>query len=410
MTESLCFESETLRDANLHVDATYRGRRSGNSGDDPFPDLLNVSNQGGFRYRGNLNKLELVVLTSSLNDPDWPDSIDEATGVFTYFGDNKKPGRLLHETPRNGNELLRRIFELAKRDAEGRIQVPPIFVFANAGSWRDVVFLGLAVPGTVDTRPSEDLIAIWKSVGGKRFQNYRARFTILDVPVVTRSWINDIRNGHPRSSNAPPHWLSWVKGGNPKALMATATLEYRTKSQQLPQNSVDLEVLDAIHGFFADRPHDFEECAATLARMLLPDITSLDLTRPSRDGGRDAIGMLRIGQGATSIVADFALEAKCYQPSSSVGVREMSRLISRLRHRQFGILVTTSYVDLQAYREIKEDRHPIIVMSGLDIVALLRVNGYSGIASVLAWLKEGFSPTQPQVAQHSGGAESPSLA
>jgi hypothetical protein len=33
------------------------------------------------------------------------------------------------------------------------------------------------------------------------------------------------------------------------------------------------------------------------------------------------------------------------------GVREMSRLISRLRHRQFGVLVTTSYVDNQAYRE-----------------------------------------------------------
>lgn len=399
MKENLSFEFESLSDANLHVDATYRGGRSGNAGDDPFPALLTLSNQGGFRYRGNLNSLELVVLTSSLNDPDWPDSVDEATGVFTYFGDNKKPGRLLHETPRNGNELLRLIFEHATRDGEGRSLVPPILVFANAGSWRDVVFLGLAVPGTADTRPSEDLIAIWKSVGGQRFQNYRARFTILDVPVVTRSWINDIRSGNPRSSNAPVPWINWGNGGNPKALMATATLEYRTKSQQLPQSPADLEVLSAIHKFFADRPHDFEECAATLARMLLPDITSLDLTRPSRDGGRDAIGMLRIGQGSTSIVADFALEAKCYQHSSSVGVREMSRLISRLRHRQFGILVTTSYVDLQAYREIKEDRHPIIVMSGVDIVGLLRGNGYSGIASVSTWLKEGFSPNQTSVTQ-----------
>lgn len=410
MKETLTFEFETLRDTNLHVDATYKGGRSGNAGDDPFPALLSVSNQGGFRYRGNLNKLELVVLTSSLNDPDWPDSIDEATGVFTYYGDNKKPGRLLHETPRNGNELLRRIFELARRGTSARAEVPPIFVFANAGTWRDVVFLGLAVPGTVDTRPSEDLIAIWKSVGGKRFQNYRARFTILDVPVVTRAWLHDIRNGNPRSSIAPPHWLSWINGGNPKALMATATLEYRTKSQQLPQSPEDLEVLSTIHGFFAKRPHDFEQCAATLARMLLPDITSLDLTRPSRDGGRDAIGMLRIGQGATSIVADFALEAKCYHHSNSVGVREMSRLISRLRHRQFGILVTTSYVDLQAYREIKEDGHPIIVMSGVDIVALLRLNGYSGTASVLAWLKEGFVPIELSLTQLSGDKEYQSVA
>ena len=68
----------------------------------------------------------------------------------------------------------------------------------------------------------------------------------------------------------------------------------------------------------------------------------------------------------------------------------MSRLISRLRHRQFGILVTTSYVNIQAYREIKEDQHPIIVISGADIVKLLRNNGYSDSDSVSMWLKENF--------------------
>jgi len=50
----------------------------------------------------------------------------------------------------------------------------------------------------------------------------------------------------------------------------------------------------------------------------------------------------------------------------------MSRLISRLRHRQFGVLVTTSYVDSQAYREIKEDQHPIVVIAAADIVVILR--------------------------------------
>ncbi len=66
----------------------------------------------------------------------------------------------------------------------------------------------------------------------------------------------------------------------------------------------------------------------------------------------------------------------------------MSRLISRIRHRQFGILVTTSYVGLQAYREIKEDQHPIIVISGKDIVMLLRNNGLSRPESVHAWLAQ----------------------
>ncbi|MCP9627676.1 restriction endonuclease [Rhodopseudomonas palustris] len=64
----------------------------------------------------------------------------------------------------------------------------------------------------------------------------------------------------------------------------------------------------------------------------------------------------------------------------------MSRLISRLRHRQFGILVTTSFVDSQAYREIKEDQHPIVVVSAIDIVDILRSHGYGDADAVRRWL------------------------
>jgi hypothetical protein len=121
---------------------------------------------------------------------------------------------------------------------------------------------------------------------------------------------------------------------------------------------------------------------------MLPDVAALDVTRPSRDGGRDAVGQLRIGKGAASILIDFAIEAKCYALTNAVGVREVSRLISRLRHRQFGILVTTSYLDAQAYREIKEDQHPIIVLAAVDIVEVLRANGRAGINSIREWLAQ----------------------
>ncbi len=123
---------------------------------------------------------------------------------------------------------------------------------------------------------------------------------------------------------------------------------------------------------------------------MIPDIAGLDVTRPSRDGGRDAVGQLRIGSGPSSILVDFALEAKCYTPPTAVGVKDMSRLISRLRHRQFGVVVTTSCVDLQAYKEIKEDQHPILVISALDIVELLRRNGRGNLKSVVTWLNEEF--------------------
>lgn len=378
-----------LEQADLIVDCTYHGGKLGNAGDDPFPRLLGLSNMGGFRYRGSLKRLEMLVLTSSLRDSDWPDSLDHDTGIFTYYGDNKTAGRALHDTPRKGNEILRRLFDSSASRGDGRAHVPPIFVFANSGCGRDVIFLGLAVPGTMDSRASEDLVAVWKAIG-KRFQNYRARFTILDVPVVSRAWIRDINAGHPRSANAPAAWVSWVEGRHARALMAKRSVEHRTKSEQLPSSEEGKRLIAAMHSYFAERPHDFEACAATLTRMLLPDITSLDLTRPSRDGGRDATGELRIGSGRTSIDVVFALEAKCYGPSNGVGVREMSRLISRLRHRQFGVLVTTSYVDAQAYREIKEDGHPVIIMSGQDIVDLLRESGRGTPHSVRSWLEQEF--------------------
>lgn len=52
----------------------------------------------------------------------------------------------------------------------------------------------------------------------------------------------------------------------------------------------------------------------------------------------------------------------------------MSRLISRIRYRQFGVLITTSYVDSQAYQEVVEDGHPILVVSATDIARILKVN------------------------------------
>ena len=376
---------------DLRIDTVYQGGRTGNAGDDPLPRLLNVSNSGGFRYRGRIDALKLVVLTSSGKDPDWPDTLDRETGVYTYFGDNKSPGRGLHETPRKGNELLRRIFALAHVGFEGRRQVPPVFLFANAGRWRDVVFLGLAVPGTADLRESEDLVAIWRISQGRRFQNYRARFSVLDAPSLSRAWISDIIAGNPHTPNAPLAWSSWVSTGRGTLLRATRSVEHRTKAEQIPEAARERAILKLVHGHFKHDSHGFERCAAELARLFLPSIAEIDLTRPSRDGGRDAVGKLSIGSGSSGILVDFALEAKCYSMSAGVGVKDMSRLISRLRHRQFGILVTTSYVSLQAYREIKEDQHPIVVISGADIVALLRHYGYSSTDSIRGWLEESVS-------------------
>jgi len=149
-------------------------------------------------------------------------------------------------------------------------------------------------------------------------------------------------------------------------------------------------ILRAIHEYFRDLPVAFEACAASIAQLMDKNFFSFNLTRPSRDGGRDAIGLYRIGHGASAIFVDFALEAKCYDLTNSVGVRELSRLISRLRHRQFGVIVTTSYLNSQAYRELKEDGHPVIVIAARDIVEILARAGINSLDDLNHWLKSSF--------------------
>lgn len=375
-----------LKNADLIVDRIYEGGRSGNASDDPLPPLIGVSNQGGFRYIGTKEKPRLIVLTSTLKDADWPDNLEKETGTFTYYGDNKKPGHELHETKRFGNLLLRDIFDRMHRHESGRAEVPPVFIFANTGTWRDVQFLGLAVPGVENLDSNSDLVAVWKLKDGKRFQNYQAKFTVLRDQKIAKSWIKDIREGDPLSANCPEAWRRWVESGVYLPLKAPRAIEHRTREEQLPTDKFGIAAIAAIQKYFADAPVRFERCAAKIAELMIPQISSMDMTRPTRDGGRDATGKYRIGAGASAVLVDFALEAKCYDLSNGVGVKELSRLISRLRHRQFGILVTTSYVSLQAYQEIKEDQHPIVIIAAADIVALLKAAGINTEQVLASWL------------------------
>lgn len=144
----------------------------------------------------------------------------------------------------------------------------------------------------------------------------------------------------------------------------------------------------AIRRHFVD-PHAFEACAAAIWAIYAPS-TDYTLTAPSRDGGRDAYGYYKIGPEADPIRLDFALEAKCYGADNGVGVRELSRLISRLRHRQFGVLVTTSYLAPQAYEELREDDHPVVVISARDIVEILKRQGIATPTETVGWLQREF--------------------
>lgn len=366
-----------LDNADLHVDAIYGGSRLGHGGDDPLPRLLGVDSQAGFRVLGkrkSLDSLKLIVLITSFKNVEWPDYLDRERGLFTYYGDRHKPGDL-HETPRDGNIILRSLFDAAHSDTT---KIPPVLVFGKAQHYRDMRFLGLAVPGAEGMGSDEDLVAVWRIKNGVRFQNYKSVFTILNEPLVCRKWIEDIKAGYAAESEyAPKLWKSWLESRKFSPLQAEPVKRVRNKEEQLPTDLEGKKLIQYLVDNYKDAPTDFERCAMEIAKIMLPQIHGEEITRPWRDGGRDATGLYRIGKGAASIDVEFSLEAKLYNPKKGVGIKEVSRLISRLRHRQFGILVTTSYVSHQAYSEITEDLHPIIIISAKDIAYVL-LNKLSG--------------------------------
>ena len=377
-----------LNEVDLIVDEVYGGSRSGNASDDPLPKLLGVDNGAGFRHLGkrpNVSTLKLVVLKSNLSDPNWPDSLDRERGIFVYYGDNHSPHEL-HDTPRQGNLILRNLFAEA-HNIRCSQHFPPILLFGNTGTYRDVQFLGLAVPGAEGLSSDDDLVAVWRTAAsGARFQNYKAIFTVLDVPCVSRVWIEDIKNGKIIDSvHVPAAWLDWVKTRRFRPLKSQPIMTIRSKNMQLPRGQL-AAFTDLIYETYRAVPFAFERCAMEIAKLFLPDIHHEQLTRPWRDGGRDATGLYRIGKDAGSIDVEFALEAKCYAPSTAVGVRDTSRLISRLRHRQFGILVTTSYLHEQAYKEVIHDGHPVVIIAAKDIAEKF-MSKFGSVEAARSWIE-----------------------
>ena len=389
-----------LENADLIIDAVYEGGNKGNTGDDPISKLVpGIGNMGGFRYSGRDEVKNSIVLYTSGEEGDWPDTLDLTKGQFIYYGDNRTPGHEIHETKRKGNLLLKQLFDSLHASIEPRVSIPPIFIFTKyptISSNRSVQFKGLAVPGYPGVPATNDLIAVWKTSNGQRFQNYRAIFTILDIQKIEKKWLKNL------SSNqyGPFEFYHWKETGIYKTLISPVTSNIRKKEEQLPNNENEIKILYSIYDYFKNDPNRFEECAAKLFQLHDQRAIVDEITRRAVDGGRDAIGRYTLGVNEDPVYAEFSLEAKLYQPglkgeqASSVGVKEVSRLISRIRNRQFGVLVTTSFIGQQAYTEVREDGHPIIFLAGRDIVNIMMDIGYNTPAMVDDWLKQQFPLNQ----------------
>ncbi|MEQ4488275.1 MAG: restriction endonuclease [Dehalococcoides mccartyi] len=380
--------------APIFIDAVYESGGSTKLDHEPISKLLpKTGNRGGFRVTKRADNKTLpayIVLYSTFTELEWPDSFYPETGILKYYGDNRQAGTDLHSTHKNGNKYLRDIFKWLNDDVK-REDIPPFFVFQYAGKSMDARFLGIAAPGNITISPDQELIALWRTKNGMRFQNYEAHFTILDTgsEAISREWLQALINNHDNNlSLAPNAWKSFIYKGRMgiKPLAAPKLQVSPDKRQQMPISNNDIALVNCVRKHYQDNPCGFEKCAAKLVQMMDSNFFSFELTRPWRDGGRDALGQYRIGQNTSKLYIDCALEAKCYSESSAVGIKQTSRLISRIKHRQFGILVTTSYLNSQAYREIVEDKHPILIITAKDIAAILHNHGLNEISALKHWL------------------------
>lgn len=391
---------EKLDTSNLIVDCVYKGGVGPSADNEPLHHVFpKCGVNGGFRKVNRTDgsgKPAYVILYTTMGELEWPDYLDEETGIFRYYGDNRKPGRELTDTKLKGNELLEMVFALL--NGHGSMHdMPPFFIFKKTGEGRDVQFLGLAAPGNPKISPDKDLVAFWRTMDENRFQNYEAYFTVLNTgsEPVPRKWLQMLIEDHENSFQyAPDVWKKYIRKGRDgiEALKAPKILKIPSKYDQLQSDVEGMKCLEAIRNHYLhdiNNPQGFEACATNIVSKMDGNFVDFTLTRPWRDGGRDALGFYSINTGGKvnhPLKIDCALEAKCYSKDTAVGVKQMSRLISRIRYRQFGILVTTSFVDNQAYSEVVEDGHPILIVTATDIASILRFNAINS-SNIDQWLK-----------------------
>lgn len=398
------------KNTEIIIDCIYEGKRPFiNKSCEVLSKLMGVKNSGGFRPIGsykNYFDIKYIVLYSTNSDVYWQDKLDEELGLYIYYGDNQVAGNKINKTKLGGNLMLEKIFELASSsNAEDRKKIPPIFLFEKINLY-DVKFSGLLVPGYKGINSKEWLTAIWaKRNDGGRFQNYKSLFTILNTDEgseikpndssISLRWIDDLKLGKGYESvYAPKSWKRYIDKRKFLPLEIKAEPKIRNKMEQLPSEKIKLEMLKIIYEYFKDDTYLFESFAILITTLADNNILNCENTRPTRDGGRDGIGEYRIMNNlSVSLKTVFAIEAKCKKIQNSVGVKETSRLLSRIRHRQFGVFVTTSYVASQAYQEIIEDEQPIAIISGKDIIDILFQNEITNKEMLMEYLDNNFKKT-----------------
>ncbi|MFE3960272.1 restriction endonuclease [Nocardia sp. NPDC059091] len=377
---------DDLDGSDLYLDRIYAGKTQNGRSLDPLKQLFKVGVQGGIRFRGSAvkNAVRLVVLYSTGEDPDWRDKLDPQTGILEYYGDNKHPGRELLRTHLGGNIALRNAFTASRGSEQDRQTVSPFFYFERVSKKGSLVrFRGLAAPGSETLTRTEELEALWWSKDGQRFQNYCARFTILNATTISHKWIETLLSGEsPLGEGCPDAWREWVETRTYHALVAPSTDVARGVDGQLPEDVVGKDILNLLRQHFRAGVN-FRDFALAVWRFVAAG-TAIEAVVRGEGVRRRFGGDYLIGPSADKVAVWFALEAEVGEGDKPIS--DISHFSSSLRYREFGVFVTLSVFGSAVFHEVKTGIRPVALVCGRDVVEALRRQGLSDVGSVKAWL------------------------
>jgi len=290
---------------------------------------------------------------SGLDNP-WQDQMDIENGSIEYWGDSRLEGNKNFDEYQ-GNRLLMDWY-LKGQVRKERDEVPPILYFQKPRRGK-VTFCGLVIIREVEiNRFLED---------GKPVPNYLFHLDILNEDEVQLGWIHD-RTSKGNDAKAPGSWKKWVKTGEIDKYSVWKK-SVKSKTEQLPSDDNGKAALRSMVEELSWREFEYmvEFIMARSRRF-----NQVKVTPPSRDKGYDLTGRVAIPEINFSI--DFYLEAKKWK--GSVGVKDVSRLASRLGTGTFGIFVTTSYFTKQAQEETFAS-YPIKLIPGGELLTMSMRSG-----------------------------------
>ena len=211
----------------------------------------------------------------------------------------------------------------------------------------------LAVPGAQDVQPADDLVAIWRTSEASGFRT---------TGPPSRSWM--LRPFHAagstssppasRSGLVPEPYRDWVSAASTRrsSRRGRSSTEPRPSSRPRPPRTRRWSRRSTTT---SPRPLRVRGLRDRALEHAGEGVGELRRHAAVRRRGPRAYGWYHLGPDTDRIRLEWSLEAKLYAPDNGAGVKETSRLISRLRHRELGVFVTTGYVGKQAYEEIRGD-------------------------------------------------------